>query len=87
MPDSRRRRYRLLSRIFYVKDCYNQLAIKTFNTKLQKIKEQLIRKQQGFILIEIMVVIVIIGILATLVAPKTMGRPNEARIVSAQHKD
>ena len=43
------------------------------------------KKQQGFTLIEIMVVIVIIGILATLVVPRIMGRPDEARVVSAKH--
>ena len=41
--------------------------------------------QKGFTLIEIMVVIVIIGILATLVVPRIMGRPDEARVVSAKH--
>ena len=41
--------------------------------------------QKGFTLIEIMVVIVIIGILATLVIPRIMGRPDEARVVSAKH--
>ena len=41
--------------------------------------------QTGFTLIEIMVVIVIIGILATLVVPRIMGRPDEARVVSAKH--
>ncbi len=43
------------------------------------------KSERGFTLIEIMVVIVIIGILATLVIPNVMGRPDEARIVSAPH--
>jgi general secretion pathway protein G len=42
------------------------------------------RKSGGFTLIEIMVVIVILGILATLVVPKIMGRPDEARAVAAK---
>ena len=37
------------------------------------------RKEDGFTLIEIMVVIVILGILATLIIPKIMDRPDEAR--------
>jgi len=41
-------------------------------------------KQQGFTLIEIMVVIVILGILAALVVPNIMGRPDEARISAAR---
>lgn len=43
------------------------------------------RKQQGFTLIEIIVVVVIIGILATLVAPKFLGRTDDARIVKAKN--
>ena len=41
-------------------------------------------KDAGFTLIEIMVVIAIIGILATLIVPKIMGRPDEARMVAAK---
>jgi general secretion pathway protein G len=40
--------------------------------------------QRGFTLIEIMVVIVILGVLAALIVPKVMGRPDEARIVAAK---
>lgn len=42
------------------------------------------RRQTGFTLIEIMVVVVILGILAALIVPKIMGRPDEARIVAAR---
>ncbi len=36
-------------------------------------------RQQGFSLIEIMVVVVIIGILAALIVPRLMDRPDQAR--------
>jgi general secretion pathway protein G len=39
---------------------------------------------QGFTLIEIMVVIVILGILAGLIVPRIMGRPEEARRMKAR---
>jgi general secretion pathway protein G len=42
------------------------------------------RAQAGFTLIEIMVVIVIIGIIAAMVVPKIMSRPDEARIVKVK---
>ena len=40
--------------------------------------------QSGFTLIEIMVVVVILAVLATLVVPKIMDRPGQARVVKAK---
>lgn len=37
-------------------------------------------KQAGFTLIEVMVVVLILAVLATFVAPKFLGKPEEARI-------
>ncbi len=41
-------------------------------------------RRNGFTLIEVMVVIVILGILAALVVPRVMNRPDEARIIKAK---
>ena len=40
--------------------------------------------QSGFTLLEIMVVVVILGVLAALVVPKIISRPDEARIIAAK---
>ncbi len=42
------------------------------------------RRHRGFTLIEVMVVIVILGVLAALVVPRVMDRPDEARAVAAR---
>ncbi|MBW2059940.1 MAG: type II secretion system major pseudopilin GspG [Deltaproteobacteria bacterium] len=41
-------------------------------------------RQVGFTLVEILVVVVILGILAGLIVPRIMGRPEEARRVKAR---
>jgi general secretion pathway protein G len=41
--------------------------------------------QPGFTLIEIMVVVVILAILAALIVPKVISRPDEARVIGARH--
>ena len=43
-----------------------------------------IRALRGFTLLEVMVVIVILGILAALVVPKIISRPDEARVIAAK---
>lgn len=42
-------------------------------------------KQTGFTLIEIMVVVVIIGILASVVVPRIMDNPDKARVAKAKN--
>jgi general secretion pathway protein G len=42
------------------------------------------KANRGFTLLEVMVVVVILGILAALVVPKIISRPDEARIIAAK---
>ncbi len=48
------------------------------------IKQKTLSNLRGFTLIEVMVVIVILGVLAALIVPKVMSRPDEARITAAK---
>ena len=43
-----------------------------------------LQMQRGFTLLEVMVVVVILGVLAALVVPKVIGRPDEARAIAAR---
>ena len=43
------------------------------------------RNMRGFTLIEIMVVVVILGILASVIAPRIMDNPDKARVSKAMH--
>ncbi len=52
-----------------------------FRNRVQATKH---RRSAGFTLIEVMVVIVILAIMAAMIVPKVMSRPDEARIVAAR---
>ncbi len=41
-------------------------------------------RRSGFTLLEVMIVVVILGILAALVVPKIISRPDEARVIAAK---
>jgi general secretion pathway protein G len=52
--------------------------------KVQEVDMRIPYLRQGFTLLEVMVVVVILGILAALVVPKIISRPDEARAIAAR---
>jgi general secretion pathway protein G len=70
----------IINSIYCVKD---KTSINNQHTMFRRIMHSKVT-QRGFSLIEIMVVIVIMGVLASLIVPKIMGRPDEARIIAAK---
>ena len=53
------------------------------NRKLKNNQLRLI-KRSGFTLIEIMVIVVILGVLASIVVPRVMDRPDQARLIKVK---
>jgi general secretion pathway protein G len=58
------------------------IATRDYNRRMRTKRPA--RTSRGFTLIEIMVVIVILGVLAALVVPRVLDRPDEARTVAAK---
>jgi general secretion pathway protein G len=54
------------------------------NNGLQDADIRIPHLRRGFTLLEVMVVVVILGILAALVVPKIISRPDEARVLAAR---
>jgi len=66
-------------RLFIKKPRFEVNILLTIQTLQEKIRDQ-----RGFTLIEIMVVVVILSILAAIIVPRIMDRPDQARMVKAK---
>ena len=84
------KKYQINNCYFFVICYHENFQIKKFiisiylNLLIMKIKSKLKKNIDAFTLIEVMVVLAIIGILASLIIPNLTGRADQARIIAAK---